>query len=94
MTLLLLIIGSLIFLVLLSFGVEALRQRPTAPATLYWAPEIPIQTTEIGGNAIRANSTKNRLYHFKGNLRGRKLPEIRDEFGATAMQENTAISVT
>src|SRR6516165_2531314 len=53
MTLLLLIIGSLIFLVLLSFGVEALRERPTAPATLYWAPEIPIQTTEIGGNAIR-----------------------------------------
>ena len=34
MTLLLLIIGSLIFLVLLSFGVEALRERPTAPATL------------------------------------------------------------
>jgi pimeloyl-ACP methyl ester carboxylesterase len=53
MTLLLLIIGSLIFLVLLSFGVEALRRRPAAPATLYWAPEIPIQTTEIDGNAIR-----------------------------------------
>src|SRR5262245_32779118 len=53
MTLLLLIIGSLVFIVLLSFGVEALRQRPTAPATLYWAPEIPIQTTEICGNAIR-----------------------------------------
>ena len=45
MTLLLLIIGSLIFLVLLSFGVEALRRRPTAPTTLYWAPKIPIQTT-------------------------------------------------
>jgi pimeloyl-ACP methyl ester carboxylesterase len=53
MTLLLLIIGSLIFLVLVSFGVEALRTRPSAPSTLYWAPEIPIQTTEIGGNAIR-----------------------------------------
>jgi pimeloyl-ACP methyl ester carboxylesterase len=53
MTLLLLIIGSLIFLVLLSFGVEALRRRPTAPRTLYWAPKIPIQTTEIGGNVIR-----------------------------------------
>src|SRR5215471_14255803 len=53
MTLLLLIIGSLIFLVLLSFGVEAVRRRPTAPTRLYWAPEIPIQTTEIGGNAIR-----------------------------------------
>ena len=34
MTLLLLIIGSLIFIVLLSFGVEALRRRPTAPTTL------------------------------------------------------------
>ena len=53
MKLLLLIIGSLIFLVLLSFGVEALRRRPNAPTTLYWAPEIPIQTAEIGGNAIR-----------------------------------------
>src|SRR5215471_3481474 len=53
MTLLLLIIGSLVFLVLLSFGIEALRQRPTAPTTLYWAPEIPIQTTEIDDNAIR-----------------------------------------
>ena len=53
MTLLLLIIGSLIFLVALSFGVEALRRRPTAPTTLYWAPKIPIQTTVIGGNTIR-----------------------------------------
>jgi pimeloyl-ACP methyl ester carboxylesterase len=53
MTLLLLIIGSLIFLVLVSFGVEALRRRPTAPTTLYWAPKIRIQTTVIGGNTIR-----------------------------------------
>jgi pimeloyl-ACP methyl ester carboxylesterase len=53
MTLLLLIIGSLIFLVLVSFGVEALRRRPTAPRTLYWAPKIRIQTTVIGGNTIR-----------------------------------------
>lgn len=53
MTLLLLIIGSLIFLVLLSFGVEALRRRPTAPTTLYWAPKIPIQTTVIDGHTIR-----------------------------------------
>jgi pimeloyl-ACP methyl ester carboxylesterase len=53
MALLLLIIGALIFLVLLSFGVEALRRRPTAPTTLYWAPKISIQTTVIGGNAIR-----------------------------------------
>jgi pimeloyl-ACP methyl ester carboxylesterase len=33
--------------------VEALRRRPTAPTTLYWAPKIPIQTTVIGGNTIR-----------------------------------------
>jgi pimeloyl-ACP methyl ester carboxylesterase len=53
MTLLLLLIGSLIFLVVLSFGIEALRRRPTTPTTLYWAPKIPIQTTVIGGNTIR-----------------------------------------
>jgi pimeloyl-ACP methyl ester carboxylesterase len=53
MTLLLLIVGSLIFLVVASFGVEALRQRPTAPTTLYWDSKIPIQTTVIGGNTIR-----------------------------------------
>ena len=53
MTLLLLIIGSLIFLVVVSFGVEALRRRPNAPTTLYWDPKIPIQTTVIGGNTIR-----------------------------------------
>jgi pimeloyl-ACP methyl ester carboxylesterase len=53
MTLLLLIVGSLIFLVVLSFGVEAMRRRPTAPTTLYWAPKIPLQTTVIGGNTIR-----------------------------------------
>jgi pimeloyl-ACP methyl ester carboxylesterase len=53
MTLLLLIIGSLVLLVLVSFGVETLRRRPTAPKTLYWAPKIRIQTTVIGGNTIR-----------------------------------------
>ena len=53
MTLLLLIIGSLIFLVAVSFAVEAMRRRPTAPTTLYWAPKIPIQTTLISGNTIR-----------------------------------------
>ena len=51
MTLLLPIIGWLIFLVLLSFDVETLRRCPTAPATLYWAPEIPIQTTKIVASA-------------------------------------------
>jgi len=53
MTLLLLIIGSVIFLVVVSFAVEAMRRRPTAPATLYWAPKIPIQTTVIDGITIR-----------------------------------------
>src|SRR5262245_49940316 len=53
MRLLLLIIGSLIFLVVLSFGVEAMRRRPTAPTTLYWDPKIPILTAVIGGNTIR-----------------------------------------
>ena len=53
MTLLLLIIGSLILLVAVSFAVEAMRRRPTAPTTLYWDPKIPIQTTLIDGNTIR-----------------------------------------
>ena len=53
MTLLLLIIGSLIFLVAVSFAVEAMRRRPTAPTAIYWAPKIPIQTTVIDGNTIR-----------------------------------------
>ena len=53
MTLLLLIVGSLILLVAVSFAVEAMRRRPAAPTTLYWAPKIPIQTTVIDGNTIR-----------------------------------------
>jgi pimeloyl-ACP methyl ester carboxylesterase len=53
MTLLLVIIGSLVLLDVVSFGVEALRRRPNAPTTLYWAPRIPIQTIVIGGNTIR-----------------------------------------
>jgi len=53
MTLLLLIIGSLIFLVAVSIAVEAMRRRPAAPTRLYWAPKIPIQTTVISGNTIR-----------------------------------------
>jgi pimeloyl-ACP methyl ester carboxylesterase len=36
-----------------SFVVEALRQRPVTPAKLYWAPDLPIQYTEIDGNRIR-----------------------------------------
>jgi pimeloyl-ACP methyl ester carboxylesterase len=53
MTLLFLIICFLVLLVIASLGVEALRRRPNAPSSLYWAPTIPIQTANIGGNKIR-----------------------------------------
>ena len=53
MTLLLAIIGALVLLVAVSFGVEALRRRPEPPQSLYWAPKIPIQAVEIDGNRIR-----------------------------------------
>ena len=38
---------------LASFVVEALRPKPKPPAKLRWAPEIPIQTVEVGGNTLR-----------------------------------------
>jgi len=38
---------------LVSFAVEAMRPKPKAPAKLRWAPNIPIQTVEIGGNKLR-----------------------------------------
>src|SRR5262249_27099060 len=44
--------ASLILLVLVSFGVEALRRRPSTPKALYWAPKIPIKTTVIDGNTL------------------------------------------
>jgi pimeloyl-ACP methyl ester carboxylesterase len=53
MSLLLIIVASLILLVLVSFGVEALRRRPSTPKALYWAPKIPIKTTVIDGNTLR-----------------------------------------
>jgi hypothetical protein len=53
MNLLLIIIGSLFLLVLVSFGVEALRRRPNAPTTLYWDPNIQIHKAIIAGNTIR-----------------------------------------
>ena len=53
MNLLLIIIGSLFLLVLVSFGVEALRRRPNAPTTLYWDPRIQIHKAIIAGNTIR-----------------------------------------
>jgi hypothetical protein len=42
--LLLIVIGSLFLLVLVSFGVDALRRRPAPPKALYWAPKS-LQTT-------------------------------------------------
>ena len=44
---------------LLSFVVEAMRPKPRAPAKLGWAPGIPIQTVEIGGNRVRYIKTGN-----------------------------------
>jgi pimeloyl-ACP methyl ester carboxylesterase len=38
---------------LVSFLVEALRPKPKAPATLRWAPNIPIDTIDIGGTKLR-----------------------------------------
>ena len=53
MSLLLIVVASLILFVLVSFGVEALRRRPSTPKALYWAPNIPIKTTVIDGNTLR-----------------------------------------
>ncbi|MGH9807152.1 MAG: alpha/beta fold hydrolase [Terriglobia bacterium] len=38
---------------LISFVVEALRPTPKPPAKLHWAPNIPIQSIEVGGNRLR-----------------------------------------
>ena len=38
---------------LVSFVVEALRPKPKPPAKLRWAPAIPIETVEVGGNKLR-----------------------------------------
>jgi len=38
---------------LASFVVEALRPKPKPPAKLRWAPNIPIDTVEVGGNKLR-----------------------------------------
>ena len=57
MTLLLIAVGLLIAIFAPSFVVEGLRQRPATPAKLYWAPDLPIQYTEIDGNRIRYIAT-------------------------------------
>ena len=71
MTLLLLIIGLLIyFLVLLSFRLEALRS-PNTPTTLYWAPEISdpnhrnrrqCHPLPLGGGAAPRQTSKGQTY--------------------------------
>src|SRR5262245_258652 len=38
---------------LVSFLVEALRPKPQPPANLSWAPSIPIESVEVGGNKLR-----------------------------------------
>jgi pimeloyl-ACP methyl ester carboxylesterase len=38
---------------LASFVIEAARPKPKAPAKLRWAANIPIDTTEVGGNKLR-----------------------------------------
>jgi pimeloyl-ACP methyl ester carboxylesterase len=38
---------------LASFVIEAIRAKPTSPAKLRWAPNIPIDTVEVGGNRLR-----------------------------------------
>jgi pimeloyl-ACP methyl ester carboxylesterase len=46
-------LAFLIFLVAVSFLVEAARKRPVAPAVLSWAPEIPIRYADINGVKTR-----------------------------------------
>jgi pimeloyl-ACP methyl ester carboxylesterase len=38
---------------LVSFLIEAMRPKPKPPANLSWAPAIPIETVEVGGNKLR-----------------------------------------
>jgi pimeloyl-ACP methyl ester carboxylesterase len=44
-------IGVAVWLV--SFVIEALRPKPKVPAKLRWAPTIPIEAAEVGGNKLR-----------------------------------------
>ena len=43
----------------LSFAIEALRKKPEPPASLAWAPSIPIQYLDINGVRIRYIKTGN-----------------------------------
>lgn len=50
---LILCLGSLLALVAISYGVEALRPQPTAPQSLDWAPDIPLKYIEVEGIKLR-----------------------------------------
>jgi pimeloyl-ACP methyl ester carboxylesterase len=50
---LLIFIGVGIGVWLLSFALEALRPVPKAPQRLRWAPDLPIEHIEVGGNTLR-----------------------------------------
>jgi pimeloyl-ACP methyl ester carboxylesterase len=46
------VVGVGVGLWLLSYAIEALRTVPKPPAALRWAPDIPIQYVEVGGNRL------------------------------------------
>lgn len=52
-TALIVFVGIGVGLWLVSFLLEALRPAPRAPSTLRWAPEIPIEYVDVGGNKLR-----------------------------------------
>ena len=50
-------LACLVAPVLISYVVEALRRRPTAPARVPWAPGISIEYADIGGIRVRYMKT-------------------------------------
>ena len=44
-------VGSVVWLC--SFLIEAIRPAPKPPVTLRWAPQVPIEFMEVGGNRLR-----------------------------------------
>src|SRR5262245_12923504 len=56
---LLIFIGVGIAVWLISFVVESLRATPAEPRTLRWAPDIPVEHVDVGGNTLRYIKTGN-----------------------------------